>query len=219
MRRHRQLVRGGERADALALGEAAGDRDVGLEDVDGAAPRSGRGSRSASARSRRWRSGCRSRAAPPRGPARLSADTGSSNHAEIARLDLAREAQRVAHAPRAVRVHHDADVGAERIAHLAHARGGVVDALVLQARRASSPRGARARRTARAACRCRPRAPSPPLAYAGTRSRYLPPSSRHTGTPSAWPARSHSAMSMPLIAATVMPRRPTVGKRRPSRAP
>ena len=55
----------------------------------------------------------------------------------------------------------------------------------------------------------------PPLAYSGMSARHGPPHRSTTGTPSDRPSRSHSAMSMPLIADTVSPRRPRIGNARP----
>ena len=46
-------------------------------------------------------------------------------------------------------------------------------------------------------------------AQAGSRSRRLPPSSRWSGTPAAFPAMSHSAMSMALMPNVTSPPLPS----------
>ena len=117
--------------DALRLGDAAGDGGIGLADVD----------RPRSIMSRKAKRVCSLSPAAigmsverrtSAWPTRLSARRAPRANRDRA-LDLAREALGFAHAPRAVGVHHDADVRSERLAHLAHARRRVVDAPVLKA--------------------------------------------------------------------------------------
>src|SRR5437762_454114 len=127
-----ELVRGRQRADALAFGDAARDGDVGLQDVDGAG-----GDQIAESEARLLVLARRDRdvggAAYLGEPRRVVRRDRLLEPGEIIWLDLAREAERVAHAPRAMRVDHDSDLAPGRLAHFAHAPRGVADAGVLKA--------------------------------------------------------------------------------------
>ena len=146
------------------------------------------------------------------------AGTGSSNHTVIQVAQHPPDPQRLVRVIRPVRIHREQHVVAHQPPHLPHPR--------------DSPRRGRAdlhldlpepAPERRRHLRLHPRIVRPVdrgRVHGVTCRRPIPPSNRHTGSPAAFPARSHSAMSTPAMHSTSIPRAaPSARSASPATAP
>ena len=149
-------------------------------------------------------------------PRRSSALTGSSNHRTPNGSTPAAKRLASDGAERAVRVDHQADVRPERGACRLDPGDAGLDVAVHHPDAHLDRREPTRRRSRSARLRFRRRPPSRRWRTGGMSARHGPPHRSTTGAPSDLPSRSHNAMSTPLIAATLSPRLPSIGKGAPA---